>query len=105
MIYVKNEFVSADTLFKKCNDTHIWLKLKNSIFDFENDVYLCLCYIPPSNSSRQGIIESNAYDEILKNILHIKHITNDTCNIILVGDLNSRIRESAILLLMTLLLT
>ena len=93
IIYVRNEFVSADTLFKKCNDTHIWLKLKHSIFDFENDVYLCLCYISPSNSSRQGIIDSSAYDEILQNILHIKNITNDACNIILVGDLNSRIGQ------------
>ena len=44
------------------------MKMKHSVFDFENDVYLCLCYIPPSNSSRQGIIESNTFDDIFQNI-------------------------------------
>ena len=93
IIYVRNEFVSDDILFMKSNDTHIWLKMKHSVFGFENDIYLCLCYIPPSNSSRQGIIESNIFDDILENSMHIKHITNDSCNIVLLGDLNSRIGQ------------
>ena len=93
IIYIRNEFASDDILFKKVNDTHIWLKIKHDIFGFENDVYLCLCYIPPSNSSRQGIMESNIFDDILQNIAHIQHITNDACNIVLLGDLNSRIGQ------------
>lgn len=93
IIYVKNELVSDDTLFLKCNDTHIWLKLKGNYFDLQNDVYICLCYIPPANSSRQGIIETNIYDDILQNIMHIKEITDNTCNFILLGDLNSRIGQ------------
>ena len=40
IIYVKNELVSDDTLFHKCNDTHIWLKLKSNYFDLQNDVYI-----------------------------------------------------------------
>ena len=54
-------------------------------------MHLFQCYIPPSNSRRQGIIESNIFHNILQNILHIKHITNDACYIVLLGDLNSRI--------------
>ena len=60
---------------------------------FENDVYLCLCYIPPSNSSRQGLIDTCVYDEILQNIVHIKHITADACNFIILWDMNTRIGQ------------
>ena len=67
--------------------------MKGNYFDLQNDVYLCLCYIPPANSSRQGIIENNIYDDILQNIIHIKEITDNTCNLILLGDLNSRIGQ------------
>ena len=56
-IRYRNEFASGDILFDKGNDTHIWLSIEYEVFNFENDVYLCLCYIHPSNSSRQGIIE------------------------------------------------
>ena len=38
-------------------------------------------------------MESNIFDDILQNIAHIQHITNDACNIVLLGDLNSRIGQ------------
>ena len=93
IIYVRNSFVSSDTLFLKCSESHVWLKLNKTMLGFENDVYLCLCYIPPSNSSRQGLIDTCVYDEILQNIVHIKHITADNCNFIILGDMNSRIGQ------------
>ena len=93
IIYVRNSFVSSDTLFLKCSESHVWLKLNKTMLGFENDVYLCLCYIPPSNSSRQGLIDTCVYDEILQNIVHIKHITADACNFIILGDMNSRIGQ------------
>ena len=50
-------------------------------------------YIPPANSSRQGIIESSIYDDILENILLIKNTNNEACNFVILGDLNSRIGQ------------
>ena len=79
--------------FLKCSDAHIWLKLRHECFDFENDLYLCLCYVVPSNSSRQGVIETNVFDEILLNITHIKHVTENACNFLITGDFNSRIGQ------------
>ena len=38
-------------------------------------------------------MKSNIFDVILQNIAHIQHITNDACNIVLSGDLNSRIGQ------------
>ena len=53
IIYVRNNLVSEETLFAKRDDTHIWLRLKHKLFNFDNDLFLCLYYIPPSSSSRQ----------------------------------------------------
>ena len=52
-------------------------------------LYICLCCISLANSSRQGIIESSIYD-ILQNIIQIKHIANDACNFVVLGDFSSR---------------
>ena len=90
---MRNELVCEDILFLKCNDSHLWLKINKTFFDFENDVYICLSYIPPANSSRQGIIESSIYDDILENILLIKNTNNEACNFVILGDLNSRIGQ------------
>ena len=77
----------------KRNDTHIWFKLSSNHFNFDKDLYLCVCYIPPSNSSRQGLNEFNPYDELMNNILYLQENTNENCNFMIVGDLNSRIRQ------------
>ena len=71
IVYVRNELVCDDILFLKCNDSHLWLKINKTCLGFVNDIYICLCYIPPSNSSRQGIIESSIYDDILENIFFV----------------------------------
>ena len=41
VIYIRNEFASDDILFKKVNDTHIWLKIKHDIFGFDT-MYICV---------------------------------------------------------------
>ena len=93
IIYVRNNLVSEETLFAKRDDAHIWLRLKHELFNFDNDLFLCLCYIPPSSSSRQSLIEKNIYASIMQDVLEIQNLTNDKCNFLLLGDLNSRIGE------------
>ena len=56
--------------------------------------------IPPSNSSRQGLNEFNPYDELLDNILYLQENTNENCNFMIVGDLNSRISKNLTMFLM-----
>ncbi|MEW8542097.1 MAG: reverse transcriptase family protein, partial [Candidatus Thiodiazotropha sp.] len=75
----------------KCNDTHIWLKIKGDLFNFKDDLFLCICYFPPSNSSRQGIIDINGYDVLLDNLVYFQNNYDNKCNFMIVGDLNSRI--------------
>ncbi len=35
----------------------MWLKLKGDIFDFKNDLYVCVAYIIPENTSSQSFTE------------------------------------------------
>ena len=93
MIYIRSCYVTDETLFMKCSDTHIWVKLKGSLFSFDKDLYVCLCYIIPSNSSRVTLSEFNTYDVILENIVNIQNITNENCYFMLIGDLNSRVGQ------------
>ena len=83
IIYVRNNLISEETLFAKRDDTHIWLRLKHKLFNFNNDLFLLLCYIPPSSSSRQSLIEKNIYDSIMQDVLEIQNLTNDKCNFLL----------------------
>ena len=41
-----------------------WIKLHKEVFSFERDVYICLCYVLPKNSTRQDMIERDAFDKL-----------------------------------------
>ncbi len=52
-------------------DSHIWVKLKGIHFAFENDLYICIAYIIPVNSSRQSFSESDVFDYIYQFMIDI----------------------------------
>ena len=52
---------------------------------------LYLCYIIPSSSSREALVEMDVLDRITNFILKIANDTNDCYNILICGDFNSRI--------------
>ena len=53
ILYLRNTFVSNDTLVFLENEDFLWIKISKSILSTENGLYICLCYIIPENSSRQ----------------------------------------------------
>ena len=60
-----------DCIVSVTDDSHIWFKLDRNMFGFDQDLYVCLCYIVPSNSSRNIFINSNIYDTLLEDIANI----------------------------------
>ena len=50
VVYFKNCLKDKISLVKMCENGIIWLKLSNSAFDTEKDIYICLTYIPPEGS-------------------------------------------------------
>jgi hypothetical protein len=59
---------------------------RQNIFQFwKRSIYICACYIPPVNSVYYDDDFSKLEDEISK------VMSNSTCNILIAGDLNTRI--------------
>ena len=91
IIYVRDIYTNDDIFILKSNDTHIWLKLDHKHCNFDNDLFICLCFIVPDNSSRNAIVDFNIYDILLDNLIYIKKLTNDKCNFLCLGDFNARV--------------
>ena len=66
----------------------LWLKIE-SLFSKES-IYLCICYLPPENSSRQVDAEQ-FYAELIKQVYQYQNYGK----IIICGDFNSRIGEES----------
>lgn len=54
IVYVSNKISSHVTLLKTEGDCILWLKLDNCLFNFNHDLFLCICYNIPQGSSREG---------------------------------------------------
>jgi len=86
-IFIKLNIRPGIKILENTHKDFQWLKLDKNFFNFNKDIFLCLAYIIPSNSSykQQG-------DEDILEIIE-KDITNkykDIGNIILCGDMNAR---------------
>ena len=85
VILYKQEIKPGITKITTNNTESLWVKLDKYFFGLHKDIYLACCYIPPSDS----FIHKN-YDmfDILNNeIIQFSH----KGNIVILGDLNSRI--------------
>ena len=89
-LFVRDKLIKHCKLFEKDGDDIIWLKIDKHLFHLSSDLYLCLCYVIPSNSSREAFTEISILDRISQNIVQIANETNDKYNIMLCGDFNSR---------------
>ncbi|MEW8548380.1 MAG: reverse transcriptase family protein, partial [Candidatus Thiodiazotropha sp.] len=89
-IYVRDKYYSSDMLVKQDSDDILWVKFDGSLFNLSNDLYLCLCYIVPSDSSREAFMEVNVLDRICDHIIQISNDTNDCYHLMICGDFNSR---------------
>ena len=52
------------TLIEKDSDDIIWIRIKGRLLNLSHDLYLCLCYIIPSSSSREALVEMDVLDRI-----------------------------------------
>lgn len=90
-LYVKNEYRKHCELLKTDSDDIIWLKLDRTLLYLSYDLYLCLCYIIPVGSSREALTEISVLDRISEYIVKIANDTDNCYNIMICGDLNSRV--------------
>lgn len=100
IIYLRNTLlingdIKNNILFCS-NDSHLWFKLSKCHFGFDKDLIVYLCYIVPSNSTRNAVVDRNVYDVILDDLVKIRSNYNEReiC-FMLLGDLNSRVGDLA----------
>ena len=82
-LYIRQSFYQYCTIIEKDCDDIIWLRIKGNVFNLKHDLFLCLCYIIPTTSSREGLVEMDVFDRISNYILKIANDTNDCYNLLL----------------------
>ena len=90
-LYIKNDINQYCKLLEKDRDDIIWLKIDRSLCGLSHDLYLCLCYIIPTGSSREAVTEVTVLDRISDFIVKIANTTDNCYNMLILGYLNSRI--------------
>ncbi|MCG8048238.1 MAG: reverse transcriptase family protein [Candidatus Thiodiazotropha endolucinida] len=90
LVYIRDKYVTKDTLVYSSDDDILWVKISNSVLSLQDDLYICLCYVTPDDSSRQSMVESNIFDRLLDSVLHVENKSQNKCNILICGDFNSR---------------
>jgi len=89
-VYVRYKFVLNDTPYFQSQDDILCIKLAADKVNLQNDVYICLCYVIPENSSRQAFVTTHTYDRLLEFYTGLVIKYGDGLNFILSGDFNSR---------------
>ena len=87
-VYFRSGLAQGIKLVKQDSDDIMWLRLSKEFFGFEKDLYVCLCYVVPHNSTRQDLITVDVYDRLL---LDLAKFESEGDNWYLVaGDFNAR---------------
>lgn len=61
IIYIKNNIQKGVKLIKNEVDCIIWLKLEKYFFHINEDIYLCISYIPPENSVFHNLYDGDIF--------------------------------------------
>ena len=61
ILYIRNEYISKDSLIYTNEDDIIWIKIEKSLCSLDNDLFVGLCYVIPDDSSRQSMVETNIF--------------------------------------------
>ena len=93
-IFIRDKYVSSDTLVFQDEDDILWVKLCGQLFNLDDDLYVCLSYVLPDGSSRQSMVETNIFDRLLNSMVYINNIANDNAYLLMYGDFNACIATS-----------
>ena len=90
ILYIRNKYVSKDNLIFTSQDDILWVKISKSVLSSNKDLYNCLCYVVPDDSSRQSLNESNIFDRLLESVVFVEDKSANNCNLLICGDFNAR---------------
>ena len=61
----KKSLCKGIKLIKNTDDSIVWLKLDKNFFSLEKDIMLAICYVTPTESTRQGEMVSDIFVQII----------------------------------------
>ena len=95
VIYVKNSlaFGSSDLMLHKDSDDILWLRIEGAKLNLDGDLFICLCYNLPSDSSRQSLIDEDMFDRVCNYVTFIKNEYGNESHFLICGDMNARIAD------------
>ena len=79
IIYVKSELYNNNMLVKTDSDDIIWLKFALGVIS-DKPLYLCLCYVLPSGTSRQPLVETSVFDRITDDLATFQSYHDSQCS-------------------------
>ena len=91
-MYFRSELSKGISLVKTGQDDVMWLKLCKTFFGADEDIYLCLTYVIPSNSTRRDLIIEHTLHRIEADLSQFQEQSN--CKFLIAGDMNARTRNS-----------
>ncbi len=85
-IFIKNELRKHVKICQELSDEYFfWCKVDKNFIGYNEDVYICVVYIPPEFSSREKRLKLDHFRTLVTTTLQTK-----SNSIILLGDFNSR---------------
>ena len=89
IVYIGNDIVSGVAFLKKGPSELVWIKLDKNAFGFHKDILMCVFYAILSNSSAQGVIEGDIFDQTVQDVSEYDEQYPDS-SFIVCGDTNGR---------------
>ena len=89
-VLIKSHIRPHVSILKNTKKDFQWLKFDKTFFNFQRDLYVCLAYIPPSQSSYTHNLTSDLLDD-LENEISLYTSCGD---VMVCGDLNARTASS-----------
>ena len=93
VVYYKNIFSNLLSLHKQSDDNVLWLKLSKDFLNIDNYLYICACYVTPSQSSRVEL--SDVFNKLLNDLAEIETKCGKDHYTLIAGDFNARTGERA----------
>ena len=91
--YYKNIFSNLLSLHKQSDDNVLWLKLSKDFLNIDNDLYICACYVTPSQSSRVEL--NDVFNNLLDDLAEIETKCGKDHYTLIAGNFNARTGERA----------
>ena len=85
-VFIKNELKKSNVKIVQKTLDYIWLKFDKTNIRMDEDIFMCIAYVPPSNSEYLAKIGIDVLEQIQNDIMKYSRIGQ----IVLTGDFNAR---------------